>query len=236
MGAGGFAPSCLKRSRIESACAAAPRDLPSEVTGEGFRSWFRSPSGLPCEDISADLGLGPVAVGVRLTMVGAAGLAGAASFGGDGFGGAVLVGGVEARGVVACSRSRDNHWRWASILESSPLDREDGLGLDAGGWETLFRISAKRRKTSLALCGTGVDRVGDFTLGTSTGGNSVTRGVGGCGFTMIGRDAADGGLADRAPNPNMLLIEFDRPSCPRTVGGLDKVEPGGTTLGGLALG
>jgi hypothetical protein len=76
--------------------------------GESLRSAMVGPDDLPCENRSMDLGLVFVAVGVCLTIVGADGLVGAASFGGDGFVGGVLVGVGEDRGVVACSRSCEN--------------------------------------------------------------------------------------------------------------------------------
>jgi len=91
----------------------------------------------------------------------------------------------------------------------------EGAGFEFGGLEALFRISARRRKTSLALCGARPDGIGDFTLGAVTGGRSV--GAVGCGLTTIGFDTAAGllWLLDRAPMPNMCLTEFVRLSWPR---------------------
>jgi hypothetical protein len=52
-----------------------------------------------------------------------------------------------------------------------------------------------------------------------TGGHCVTRGVG-RGFTIVGFEAAGGWLlVDRAPAPNILFKELERPSCPRSVYG-----------------
>ncbi len=240
-GAAGFAGEdlsldCSIRSRFDLACSLTLGDLPVDGLGEGFGPPVLGPDVLPCENRSVNRGAAFEAVGVSRTIVGVDGLLGATSFGGDGFVGGVFVVDGMVRRVVACSRNREYAWRWLSIIE---LTREDGveeLGLEAGGVETRFRISASRRKTSLVLCGAGTDRLGGFTLGDGLGGRSVIRGVVGCGLVTIGLDAAGGWLFDRAPIPNMPLMEFGRLSCPRTEYGLGLERLGWAILGGLAFG
>jgi hypothetical protein len=108
MGEDGLA---LNRSLIDFACWPPSFDLSTEGTDEVFRPSASGRGGLRCENSSVDLGLAFVPVGVRLTIVGADGLAGAIGFGGDVFAAGVLLVGGFLRGV-----------------------------------ETLFRISARRRK------------------------------------------------------------------------------------------
>jgi len=212
----GFALSCSNRSRMDFACSRPLSVLPAEGAGDGLRSAMLGPDGLPCESRSIDLGLAFPSSGVCLTIAGGDGRAGTTSFGGDGFAGDALVvcGGV--RGVAACSRIRDNNWRRFSIIESTRADGVGRTGLAAGGVVALFRISASRRNTSLVLCCARDGGAGALTLGAVDGGNVVTRGVD-CGFTMIGFEAAGGCRLDRAPMPNICLMEFDRLSWPRSV-------------------
>lgn len=194
------------------------------------------PDVLPCENRSVNLGAAFGGVGVGFAIVGVDDLLGETSLGGDGFvGGAFVVDGM-VRGTVACSRNREYAWRCLSIIEFTREDGVDEVGLEAGGVESRSRISASRRKTSLVLCGAGVDRLGGFTLGDGLGGRSVIRGVVGWGLVIIGLEAAGAWLLDRAPIPNMPLMEFGRPSCPRTEYGFDLEGLGWVILGGLALG
>ena len=216
MGGEGLALSCSNRSRMDLACSLPLSVLPNEGVVDGFRSAMAGRVGLPCDDRSIDLGSAFPLSGACLTIAGGDVRAGATSLGGGGLVGELLAGCGAIRGVAACSRKRDNDWRRLSIIESTRADGLEGAVLEADGVVAFFRISARRRNTSLVLSGARDGGAGVLTLGAVDGGSSVTRGVD-CGFTMIGFEAAGGCRLDRAPMPNICLMEFDRLSWPRSV-------------------